>query len=88
MTTAMTAAEVLSREFLEIRAKILEIAASFDRLDRCEGCVDDDPRLRRIHEALDALRDAGGDRAEQVQLIFSRQYEQTWPEKFGLTTKR
>jgi hypothetical protein len=88
MSSVMTASQVLNREFLEIRAKILEIAASFDRLDRSEGSVTDDPRLRRIYEALDALRDSAGDRAEQVQLIFSRQYEDTWPEKFGLSTKK
>ena len=84
----MTAEQILNREFLEIRAKILEIAASFDRLDRSEGSVRNDPRWRRIQESLDVLRDSAGDRAEQVQLIFSRQYEETWPEKLGLSTKR
>lgn len=88
MSSVMTAPQVLNREFLEIRAKILEIAASFDRLDRCEGSVADDPRLRRIYEALDELHGDTGNRAEQVQLIFSRQYEETWPEKFGMSTKR
>lgn len=88
MSSVMTAEQILNREFLEIRAKILEIAASFDRLDRSEGSVEEDPRWRRIHEALDALRDSAGDRAEQVQLIFSRQYEETWPAKFGLSTRR
>jgi len=88
MSSVMTAPQVLNREFLEIRAKILEIAASFDRLDRSEGSLEDDPRLQRIHEALDVLRDGAGDRAEQVQLIFSRQYEETWPQKFGMSTKR
>jgi len=88
MSSVMTAEQVLNREFLEIRAKILEIAASFDRLDRCEGSVADDPRLRRINEALASLQDSAGDRAEQVQLIFSRQYDEAWPEKFGMSTKR
>lgn len=84
MSSVMTAPQVLNREYLEIRAKILEIAASFDRLDRSEGSVAEDPRWQRIQEALDALRDSAGDRAEQVQLVFSRQYEEKWPEKFGL----
>jgi hypothetical protein len=88
MSSAMTASQVLNREFLEIRAKILEIAASFDRLDRSEGSIAEDPRLQRIHEALDVLRDGVSDRAEQVQLIFSRQYEEIWPQKFGMNTKR
>jgi len=36
MTSPLAAPEVLNREFLEIRAKILEIPASLDRLDRAE----------------------------------------------------
>jgi len=88
MTSSMTAQQVLNREFLEIRAKILELAASFDRLDRSGGSVIDDPRMLRIREALDVLLGTELDRAEQVQLIFSRPYEKSWPEKFGLNTKK
>ena len=39
MSLPLSAPEVLSREFLEIRAKILEIAAAFDRLERAAGDV-------------------------------------------------
>lgn len=84
----MTAQQVLNREFLEIRAKILELAASFDRLERSEGSVTDDQRLERIHEALSVLGEGGGGRAERVQLIFSRSYEEAWPEKYGLSTRK
>ena len=78
MTTSLTAAEVLSREFLEIRAKILEVAAAFDRLERAAGDVSDDPRIARLHEALKVVGEPQGDRAEQVQLVFSRPYDETW----------
>ena len=78
MTTPLTAAEVLSREFLEIRAKILEVAAAFDRLERSAGDVSDDPRMARLHEALKVVGEPQGDRAEQVQLVFSRPYDETW----------
>lgn len=88
MSSVMTASQVFDREFLEIRAKILELAASFDRLQRSQGSVEEDPRWLRIQEALAALRKSEGDRAEQVQLIFSRKYEATWPQKFHLNTKR
>lgn len=84
----MTAQQVLNREFLEIRAKILELAASFDRLDRCDGTVADDPRLSRIREALHALERLDRGRAEQVQMIFSQPYEENWPEKLGVPAKR
>ena len=84
MTLPMPANEVLDREFLELRAKILELAASFDRLDRADGSVQNDPRLALLHEGLDALKDPAGDRAEQVQLLFSRPYDDDWQKKFNI----
>jgi hypothetical protein len=87
MPSPMTAAEVLEREFLEIRAKILELAASFDRLHRSEGVVQGDPRVILIREALDVLAttDRGG-RAEEIQLLFSRQYPDDWRRDYDLET--
>ena len=76
----MNAAETLNREFLEVRARILEIAAALDRLDRAEGSVADDPRLARIHQALARLESNQSDRAEQIQLIFSLPYDKDWRE--------
>jgi hypothetical protein len=84
MPIPLDAPEVLDREFLEIRAKLLELAASFDRLKRADGIVDGDPRLAQIHEAIDVLQNESGDRAEQIQLIFSLQYDDEWQVKFGL----
>lgn len=80
----MPAPQVLNRDFLEIRAKILELAASFDRLDRGDGDVNDDPRLRQIRAGLAALADGRADRAERVQMIFSQSYEDGWRKKFGI----
>ena len=85
MTTPMAAAAVLNREFLEIRAKILEVAASLDRLDRGAGSMADDPRLKRLLEAIDILQDSKPERAEQIQLLFSREYEDDWREIFKIT---
>ena len=84
MTTAPTASEVLDREFLEIRAKILELAACFDRLDRAAGSVAQDPRVSRLRQALEVLKSPRRDRAEQVQLTFSRTYETNWREQLGV----
>lgn len=88
MPIPMTAKQVLDREFLEIRCKILEIAASFDRLERADGVVDGDPRTDLLREALQVLLSDRSDRAEQIQMIFSRSYEPTWREKFGLNAVR
>jgi hypothetical protein len=82
MPPLLSAPEVLNREFLEIRCKILELAAAFDRLGRADGSVEEDPRMARLREALTAVMDQSSDRAEQVQMIFSREYEEDWQEKF------
>ena len=88
MAIPMNSPEILDREFFEIRAKILEIAAAFDRLDRSIGEISHDARLKLIEEALNVLQELDReDRAEQVQLIFSREYNDQWQEKFGLASK-
>ena len=81
MTAPMTAPEVLDREFLGIRAKLLEVAASLDRIGRAEGSVDDDPRLAQLRAALQLLVDASADRAEQFQMLFSLPYDENWQDQ-------
>ena len=84
MSASLTAPEVLNREFLEIRCKILELAAAFDRLERAEGSVADDARLARLREALQVVLDETSDRAEQVQMVFSRAYDDNWQKEFRI----
>ncbi|HWC88181.1 MAG TPA: hypothetical protein VG433_00940 [Pirellulales bacterium] len=74
----LSASEQLNRDFLEIRARLLEVAAALDRLERADGDVSDDPRMARIRQAI-ALLDAGhSERAEHLQLLFSLSYEPGW----------
>lgn len=77
MNTPQPAGEILEREFLPTRAKILEIAATLDRITR-GGETIDDPRLERLREAIKLLLELESDRAEQVQLLFSRRYDEDW----------
>jgi hypothetical protein len=78
----LSAPEVLSREFLDVRCRILDVAAALDRLARSEGTVADDPRYARLREALQAVLDTPEDRAERVQMIFSRAYDEGWQKGF------
>lgn len=75
-----TAAEVLEREFLVLRGRLLEVAATLDRLDRAGGPPPEDPRTDQLRRSLQVLASAGprSDRAEQVQLIFSLPYDPDW----------
>ncbi len=84
LATPMAAQAVLDREFLEVRAKLLELAAMFDRLDRGGGASPDERRLQLVRQGLKVLLDETGDRAEQIQLIFSRPYDDDWQKAFGL----
>ena len=76
--------DVLDQEFLPIRAKLLEVAAALDRLDRAEGSLGADRRRTQIQAAIQVLLRPEDDRAEQLQLIFSRDYEAAWREKFAV----
>ena len=91
---SMNAKQILDREFLELRAKILELAASFDRLDRAQEDdesgtdISSDPRLAKLAEGVSILNSIGSaDRAERVQMLFSLPYTESWREDFRLTAK-
>jgi hypothetical protein len=84
MTLARAADLVLEQEFLPLRAKILEIAAGLDRLDRAAGDPRRDERRERLERAIRLLLASESMRAEQVQLLFSREYDESWREQFGV----
>ncbi|HVA46507.1 MAG TPA: hypothetical protein VNH11_09045 [Pirellulales bacterium] len=84
MSSTTAAPEILNREFLEMRAKILELAASLDRIDRADGSVAADPRIERIEQGLAVLAESGAGRAEKVQMIFSLAYQEGWQRDFGM----
>jgi hypothetical protein len=88
MSNPLSASDVLNREFLEVRARLLQVAAALDRLDRADGSVADDPRFQNIHRVLEVLRGASPKRAEQVQMILSRPYSPKWQESFEISRKR
>ncbi len=82
----------LDREFLPIRAKILEIASALDRIQRNDDNQNDDNkaddlRWQQLQAGIKILLEPETqpepqqrDRAEQVQLLFSRRYDEQWRE--------
>ncbi len=78
--TPLSAAQALDAYFLEARAKLLELAATLDRINRGRDSttVANDPRLARVRQALEVLLDSGGGRAERIQRIFSLEYDAGW----------
>lgn len=85
----MNSNQILDREFLVIRAKILEVAAALDRLDRADGDVENDPRMKLIMDGIELIASKQSDpvRAEKIQLLFSREYDAKWLEEFEIATR-
>jgi hypothetical protein len=75
-----SAADVLNRNFLEMRSRLLDVAAALDRVDRGTGlaAARADARWSKLHEALGVLAAGRPDRAERVQMIFSLPYDDGW----------
>lgn len=74
---------ILDETFLEVRAKLLEVAATLDRIDRSsdEGQPLDaasGKRRAKLDDAIRILLSEGPDRAERLQKHFSREYEPEW----------
>lgn len=64
---------VIDRYFLEHRAKLIDLAAFLDRIDRAggDGSVVDDFRVVAMREAIEELLKQDSGRARRVQEIFS-----------------
>ena len=79
-----TALETLEEEYLLIRAKLLEVAASLARIQRGHGDTEDDHRLVEIANAITILQQGDPNLAEKLQLTFSLPYKNDWQSEFGL----
>jgi hypothetical protein len=79
-TNPLTAAEVLDRMFLDVRCRLLDVAATLDRLHRSPGAeeIANERRMQQIREAIDILNTPGTDRAERLQMLFSDSYIPHW----------
>lgn len=90
MPKTRQAQEVFDRDFLETRARILELAAALDRLDRAPGgpAHAPDRRMGQVRQALEALLVPEPGRAETVQRLFSLEYDPAWRQAFGLEPRR
>ncbi len=80
MSIPMSPEQVLDRYFLEMRCKVLDVAAALDRIDRAgdSAKVAADGRMQQLREAVDTLRTVENGRAERVQRIFSLAYDPEW----------
>ena len=67
--TPMTRQQLLDLYFMEARAKLIDLAAFMDRVDR--GTGDEDFRMAGFRKALEELNGPKADRAKRVLLSLS-----------------
>jgi hypothetical protein len=65
----MTRRQVLDLYFMEARAKLIDLGAFLDRVERAEG--EEDFRIRAFRSALGELGQAGPNRAKGILLALS-----------------
>ncbi len=65
----MTRQKLLDLYFMEARAKVIDLAAFMDRIERAPG--EEDFRMRAFRDALKELERGNADRAKRVLLSLS-----------------
>ena len=91
MSHPREATSVLDRDYLEVRSRILDVAAALDRLDRAmvpAGGPPVDRRMPQIRQAIESLLGAGPGRAEIIQRLFSLDYDPEWLATLGVDQTR
>lgn len=77
--TPLPADKALDAYFLEARCRLLDLAAILDRIDRGgTAAVAADPRMAKLRQGIESLLGTDSGRAEQVQQIFSLDYDPNW----------
>jgi hypothetical protein len=84
MSIVTDAKQVLDRDFLTIRSRLIDLAAALDRVQRGKGSAQQDPRMAQIREALAIVAGPDADRAARVQVAFSLPYRENWRKEYAV----
>ena len=82
-----SAAQIVADEFMIARAKIVELAATLDRIERASGSVDDSRNMQLLVQGMHILTDDQIEKAKRVQLLMSRDYDPNWQNLMSITKK-
>jgi len=71
-TCPLSQQQLVDEYFIEMRARLLDVAAFLDRLDRSiEHNAEEDFRMIAMQRALRMLAEAASDRVYSMQMLFS-----------------
>lgn len=81
------ASKIIAEEFLIARSKILELAATLDRIERGSGDIESSAQMNLLMQGIHILTDEEVDKAKRVQLLMSRQYDPEWTTKLQVSKR-
>ncbi|MEQ9453806.1 MAG: hypothetical protein RLN76_04340 [Phycisphaeraceae bacterium] len=70
-TCPLSREQVIDRYFLEHRARLIDLAAFLDRIDRAQGEAVADRRVAALRQAIQLLDDGKPERARRILELFS-----------------
>ena len=82
-----SAQQIVAEDFMIARARIVELAAVLDRIDRAAGDVNDSKNMLLLVQGLHILCDVEAEKAKRVQLLMSRQYDPQWQTQMSIEKK-
>lgn len=80
-----SAEQIVVDEFMIARAKIVELAATLDRIERATGDVEDSKNMQLLVQGMHILCDDEVEKAKRVQLLMSRQYDPDWQSRMSIS---
>ena len=80
-----SAEQIVVDEFMIARAKIVELAATLDRIERATGDVEDSKNMQLLVQGMHILCDDEVEKAKRVQLLMSRQYDPHWQSQMSVS---
>ena len=82
-----SAEQIVADDFMIARARIVELAATLDRIERATGDVEDSTNMQLLIQGMHILCDDEVEKAKRVQLLMSRQYDPKWQAQMSITKK-
>jgi len=78
--TPLPAARALDQFYLDARSRVLDLAATLDRIGRGADAAATaaDSRMALLRQGLELLLSDAPNRAEKVQRVFSLAYDENW----------
>lgn len=87
ITAERSAQQIVAEDFMIARARIVELAATLDRIERATGDVDDSKNMQLLMQGMHILCDHEVEKAKRVQLLMSRQYDPQWQTQMSIERK-